>query len=273
MEKDWTAMTWQGPASGCRDLDLSAERAWPPARVEILDGWRCRLDRGVTRRANSVLAADWTGKDLPQGFSKAENIYEKAGLTPCFQITPAAQPLELDEALAARGYGANGHSLVQRADLLCRSDTTASLPDTAASNPDVRLTARAGAAWCAALQAGGPREQGLAKCQILERIELPCAFVACGPEAAPDAIGLGICDGEVVWLNSMYSRPEARGRGLARRLLTAIACWAAKQGAEALMLQVEADNVPARRLYEGFGFSTLYPYHYRSKAMQRTDKC
>ena len=117
MEKDWTAMTWQGPASGCRDLDLSAERAWPPARVENLDGWRCRLDRGVTRRANSVLAADWSGKDLPQGFSKAENIYEKDGLTPCFQITPAARPLELDDALAARGYGANGHSLVQRADL------------------------------------------------------------------------------------------------------------------------------------------------------------
>jgi GNAT superfamily N-acetyltransferase len=266
MDKDWTAMTWQGPASGCRDLDLSAERAWPPARVEELDGWRCRLDRGVTRRANSVLAADWSGKDLLQGFSKAENLYEEAGLTSCFQITPATQPLKLDEALAARGYGASGHSLVQRADLICGSDA-------ADSEPDVRLTARAGAAWCNALQASGLREQGLAKCQILERIELPCAFVACGPVAAPDAIGLGIHDGAVVWLNSMYSRPEARGRGLARRLLAAIACWAVEQGAEALMLQVEADNAPARRLYDGFGFSTLYPYHYRSKPLQRTTTC
>ena len=77
-------MTWQGPASGCRDLDLSAERAWPAARVEDLDGWRCRLDSGVTRRANSVLAADWSGKDLLRGFSKAENVYEKDWINPLF---------------------------------------------------------------------------------------------------------------------------------------------------------------------------------------------
>ncbi len=51
----------------------------------------------------------------------------------------------------------------------------------------------------------------------------------------------------------MYVRPEARGRGIARRLLEAVLAHAASE-AEILQLAVTTDNAPARALYAGMGF-------------------
>ena len=237
-----------------RALDLSAERVWPPARIQLQEGWRCRLDRGVTRRANSVLAVDWKGRDLDSALVGVEDLYRDAGLTPCFQVTAQAQPEDLDDILAARGYAKGGASLVQRCDLEALSATR---------DPTVTLTETASPVWEAALLASGDPAAGLAKSAILARAEGPAAFVSLG-ETAVDAIGVGMRDGKAVWVNSMYTAPSCRGRGLARRLLTTIAGWAQEQGVPHLMLQVEEDNPAARRLYEGFGFLSLYPYHYRS---------
>lgn len=48
--------------------------------------------------------------------------------------------------------------------------------------------------------------------------------------------------------------PAARGTGLGRRLLEAVAAAAAAAGAETLFLEVAEDNPAAIRLYERFGF-------------------
>jgi [ribosomal protein S18]-alanine N-acetyltransferase len=49
-------------------------------------------------------------------------------------------------------------------------------------------------------------------------------------------------------------RPDRQGRGIAARLLTAQIDEAARAGATHLLLEVRADNVAARSLYERFGF-------------------
>lgn len=51
--------------------------------------------------------------------------------------------------------------------------------------------------------------------------------------------------------------PEARGTGLGRRLLGHLVDAATATGAEALLLEVRADNDPALRLYERAGFERL----------------
>lgn len=51
--------------------------------------------------------------------------------------------------------------------------------------------------------------------------------------------------------------PEARGTGLGRRLLDHLVTAATHAGAEALLLEVRADNDPALRLYERAGFDRL----------------
>ena len=66
------------PRPEVAEIDLSAERIWPPARLEQLSGWRCRLDRGISRRANSVLATAWSGGDLEQDCQQVDALYQKA---------------------------------------------------------------------------------------------------------------------------------------------------------------------------------------------------
>lgn len=55
-------------------------------------------------------------------------------------------------------------------------------------------------------------------------------------------------------LNDLFVTPAARGRGIARRLLSAAADFARAQGAASLSLQTANDNMPARALYESAGW-------------------
>jgi N-acetylglutamate synthase len=52
-------------------------------------------------------------------------------------------------------------------------------------------------------------------------------------------------------------------QGLGRALTAALAAASARQGARRVLLQVEADNAPARALYARCGFRDAHRYHYR----------
>lgn len=55
-------------------------------------------------------------------------------------------------------------------------------------------------------------------------------------------------------LISMWSSPKARGRGAARAMLDACIDYCVRVGRPRLLLGVVDDNLPARRLYESYGF-------------------
>jgi ribosomal protein S18 acetylase RimI-like enzyme len=55
-------------------------------------------------------------------------------------------------------------------------------------------------------------------------------------------------------LVGMYVRPQARNRGVGRRLVEAVIEVARRRGVELLQLAVVSDNEPARRLYARLGF-------------------
>lgn len=57
-----------------------------------------------------------------------------------------------------------------------------------------------------------------------------------------------------IHINNLAIRPECRGRGLGRRLLTHVLHEAATLGAPHATLEVRRSNTAARRLYEGAGF-------------------
>ena len=64
-------------------------------------------------------------------------------------------------------------------------------------------------------------------------------------------------------LFEIATHPAERGKGFARRIVLSALKWARLRGARQAWLQVEADNRPARRLYEAIGFREVYRYHYR----------
>lgn len=67
--------------------------------------------------------------------------------------------------------------------------------------------------------------------------------------------------------------PEARRRGLARKLVSRFLYQARLRGAERAVLEVAVDNAPAIALYESVGFSPagLRRGYYRAPDGQRTD--
>ncbi len=63
--------------------------------------------------------------------------------------------------------------------------------------------------------------------------------------------------GDVADVMTLAVVPGARGTGLGDRLLGHLEDRAMRAGAQALLLEVRADNEPARRLYDRHGFAVL----------------
>ena len=55
---------------------------------------------------------------------------------------------------------------------------------------------------------------------------------------------------DVCYLQDLFTIPEARGRGVGRALIEAVADWARGQGCGKVYWQTKHDNVTARRLYD-----------------------
>jgi ribosomal protein S18 acetylase RimI-like enzyme len=75
-----------------------------------------------------------------------------------------------------------------------------------------------------------------------------------------DDAGVAALDrkGDRTWfLDLLYVRPAARGRGLGTELLRTAAAYVKEQGAEMLALEVLESNTAAKRLYDRLGFKTV----------------
>jgi N-acetylglutamate synthase len=240
--------------------DIGAD-AWPPATTAWLEGWRLGLDGGVTRRANSVLpnAARPVG-DVDALIREVERRYRAHGLPPCFKLTAAAEPADLDHRLERRKYRSEGHSLVLVAD--ARQIARPPDPQIAVALDDAPSEAWLDLCW-PATQYGAERPVRQA---IVERLRAPRVFGIASRASVPGGAALAVEGRGWAGITAVHTLPEQRRQGIARALLRALAGWAGDQGIERLYLQVERDNAPAQRLYEGLGFTEAYHYHYRRAA-------
>lgn len=247
------------------DLDIRALEehllgGWPPARLVRVRGWRCGLDRGVTRRPNSVWPLAWEREaPLAAAVDEVETLYRGAGLRPCFKITRAAQPAALDRALAARGYSAEGWSHVLAA---------AAVPTSAPPDPhaEIVLLERPSDAWLACYWAErASAEERTALGELIGRIAAPCVFGAALVEGGVASVALAVASDGWAQISAVRTEPALRRRGLAAAVMAALVAWARAAGAERLALQVEAGNAPALALYRRAGFRRVYDYHYLAK--------
>ncbi|MEU4290060.1 GNAT family N-acetyltransferase [Kribbella sp. NPDC026596] len=233
-------------------------QGWPAAHSAELDGWLVRRNSGVTMRANSVLPAR-APFDLGKALDYVESLYLAHSITPCFQISPAAQPTDLDAHLEARGYQVRTPTLVQCAEI---SEVLANLP---ASTTEVNISSEPSDAWMDFWwsgdgHGGGPVEQAAAR-QILDGGRALYALV-------PDvkAIGrLALVD-DTAGLYCLAVDEQFRRQGLALAVIRALLQEAMTGGVRWVWLSVVEDNEPARALYDRLGFRTVSQYHYRVKA-------
>ncbi len=110
--------------------------------------------------------------------------------------------------------------------------------------------------------------------QVSRRLpaDLPPARVEdAGPglvRAVVDDVAVGFAGYADDWVGfrSLEVEESHRGQGLALAVMAALVEWGAGQGATTAYLQMLGDNAPARRLYEGMGFTPHHTYRYLTPA-------
>jgi len=220
------------------------------------EGWRLGLDQGVTRRANTVLP-NGPVADSDAVIDRVERRYRDHGLRPCFKMTAAAQPADLDRRLESRGYRAEGHSLV----LVAAAGDVATAPS---PHTEVTLHDQPTPAWLDTCWPASGERRALER--IAARVPPPRVFGLARLAGIDAGAALAVAGRGWVGLTAVHTLPVHRRRGVAHSLLGALTGWAIAQGVPQLYLQVEADNDAARRLYAGLGFHEVYRYHYRRPA-------
>ena len=229
--------------------------------TQMLEGWRLRAAPGAPfRRANSVLPLYSHHTPLGRRLEAVERFYAGLGLPARYQLSPAAQPPELDGVLEQRGYRYDAPVGVFVADTGIVSERTAGGTMNVSSEIEEEWHDEYAAAHG---DDDVTRSRLLAYGRLLRHLRPAVAAVVARTGEELVGIGLGVRERGWVGVYAMGTRPEARRRGAARAVLHALAAWAQAGDADRMYLQVEESNTPARGLYEAAGFTPLYRYWYR----------
>ena len=238
-----------------------------PREQRWVDGWLVRLAPGKAKRARSIQPVAPGRLGVDEKLARCLPLFAAAGLPPIVRITPFAQPVRLDEHLAALGMERFDDSLVMALSSLDTSAAGGSASATADKAVAFEACdARAFAAWIGAARGSSAREISTHADRIANAPLPHHAVVVRDRNGAVVCGGQVAVDGALAGLYDIFTLAEARGRGLAERLCRHLLGHARRLGADAGYLQVDAGNDGARRLYRRIGFRDAYPYHYRTPA-------
>jgi ribosomal protein S18 acetylase RimI-like enzyme len=260
-------------AKTAAQLDDLAHRGWPALETHTVGEWIVRWAGGVTRRANSVLPRGDVD-DLDAAIDTVESAYRDRGLPSTFQLSPASRPPTLASRLESRGYVEDAHTLILVAD--AARVAAAAAPAAPASDRRGATTAATGTAIGPVSVGGAPSDEwmelwwsvdgrgGDVEREIARRIltGTPALYASLRDDAGIAAAARLVIVDDWAGLYAVATRPDARRRGLARRLVGALAAESAGRGVSRMWLQVLADNDAAIALYRSLGFETVSGYSY-----------
>ncbi|MEU8277880.1 GNAT family N-acetyltransferase [Microbispora bryophytorum] len=185
-----------------------------------------------------------------------------------------AGPVELGEALVARGARVTRHAHEMTCELRTAPPAETGAPDGFRFAPCDRSPEEVFAAWRAAYPAGHPDHRNMDDAAALRDVLapllegkvtgeiLPCSVLAVDRDDAVDRDG-AVAGGAVVtlfhdrpWVVEVFRHPARTPSGLGTRMLAAVRDRAAADGWERLGLVVSEGN-PARGVYERLGFTLV----------------
>jgi ribosomal protein S18 acetylase RimI-like enzyme len=241
-------------ADELRRLEEIALNASGTARQILYDGWIVRLSAGKAKRARSINPFYPSRLPLDDKLARCDGLYREHGLPLLVRVTPFVDPPGLDDQLEARGFVKFETTWVMTRPL---DGVGAAAPPGVASCEMRELVD----AVSELRQASEVDRTG-----HLERLgALPLArrgFVI-RDGGAPVCAGLLVIEPPCAGLFDVVTAVAHRGRGLATVLTAAMLHAAATAGATTAYLQVDAENAPARAVYERAGFVDRYAYWYR----------
>lgn len=250
------------PLTGTR-LAEALIAAWQPLQRFDSDGFAVLRSRGVTKRAHSIVALEPpTGApELAAALEKVESLVEMAGESPVHRILEGITPPALEALLDQRGDESIAPSEILELPL------SGTLPR---PHPSAVIeTGPLDEQWFETGWRIAPREGEHARATLHDilagtpaiQVTLPAGD---RPGAAVGRAALVTAGKETVAvLNMIAVDPAQRRRGLGRALSGTLIALAEVQGARRVLLEVEAENTPARTLYRSLGFRRIGGYHYR----------
>ena len=243
----------RGPSATYPELARVSSRAWRPVESERLGAWELRAAAGFTRRANSVLPLGDPGLPLDEALTAVRRWYGDRDLPAYVQTATGAEGTQelLCAELEQRGWTREVTAELWVGALAPVTDR--------ADASGVELSRSADEAWLARYQRKGVSEVAL---KVLGSGPSVWFATVPGEGAEPAAIGRCVVDGRWAGFAAVEVDPALRRRGLGSVVMAALASRALEEGASAAWLQVEAENVGARALYSGMGFSAHHAYHH-----------
>ncbi|MBW3085142.1 hypothetical protein KEM60_01339 [Austwickia sp. TVS 96-490-7B] len=257
-------------------------RAWPGLFQERLGDWVIRIGQGFTQRANSALPIGDPGLPLDQAVARVEEIYHHQGLTPSFQIpfnitmsqsadsmtsegtkilglwekfSPPASQKPLDLVLTERHYEKSTPVIIQTLKPEIDID-----PPAWPSGFTAEWTRTPTAGW---ISRSKPQFHTHPYALAVTTAH-PAIYLTLW--RGHHAVGHGRISIIDDWYNisDLEVAPHLRGRGLGQSMLRFLAHLGGHNGTNFGILQVEASNVRAARLYRSLGWQDQGGYYFRS---------
>ncbi len=238
-----------------RQMEQAAARAWPARRIVTVDGWQVRLSGGGARRANSVLPLIYHGTDVSRAVDAVEALYRADGTRSYVQVSSIAEPADLDDHLAARGYTYEEPSL-----LMAKRLAPCAMP------PSVTSSDTPSPAWLDIYTEPLEAARKAAAPTVLAAVPHRRTFLQYSKDQTPCTSALCVVsDDGIALVECVATKATMRRTGGAGIMMDAVESWAVDQRATVMALQVTGSNTAARALYEQRGYTVVGRYHYRYK--------
>jgi ribosomal protein S18 acetylase RimI-like enzyme len=224
---------------------------WPAFDQVLYDGWLLRFTHGYSRNSSSVwpLYAGELPMEAKIAFCEAQ--YEARGLTPGFRLSEIPGHGAIEEALLERGYARDNPNLV-----MVRSSTESEVVDIQLLERDEWLET----AFC--IHPVDDPDLVDWERKLLAKISLPSCYAIVTHEGKAAGYGRTVLLGEIVNIESLWTMPGLRGRGLGSQLVRGLLQRGREDGAKSAYLTVNQPNTEAQRFYARLGFETRYTYRY-----------
>ncbi len=241
-------------AADIESIERATLTAVAPEQVEAIDGWLLPLDTGTVGRAHSAVPLHH-GEHDPALIDEIARRYSETGLRPVFRLPDVPAFERWRPALTERGFRREQPTLTQ----------TGALDGLLALANDVEgvtLAQRPDAAWMAMfLGEGLDPVDGASRSKALSRAE---GTLFASLREGGQTLACGATSYAQGWLSmhGLRTASSQRGRGLAGRMIRAMALEAQRRDIARAFLQVDGANAPALALYRRAGMHTAWTYAY-----------
>jgi ribosomal protein S18 acetylase RimI-like enzyme len=233
-------------------IERATLAAVAPQQVQSLPGWLLPMDPGTVGRAQSAVPLAHDLATLAPWQAVAER-YREAGFRPALRLPEQAGFAAMHAELAAAGWRRTQPTQVQVAPLdgLLRADPAG-----------CELALQPDAEWMAMfLGEGLDPVDGASRSAALARAR-DSRYASLREDGQTRACGMACFAEGWLSVHGMRTAATHRGRGLATRVLAAMAQEAHTRGIRRVFLQVDGSNTPALSLYHRLGFAEAWTYAY-----------